>query len=54
MTQEKQSVLASIGGTIGGPRFVEQDEVCSAFPVAVSSVQVPAQFGPNSPFSVVY
>lgn len=41
MTQEKQSVLASIGGTIGGPRFVEQDEVCSAFPVTVFWSGVP-------------
>jgi len=27
MVQEKQGVLASLGGTIGGPRFVEQDDV---------------------------
>lgn len=27
MTQEKQSMLASIGGSIGGPRFVEDDDV---------------------------
>jgi hypothetical protein len=27
MVQEKQGVLASIGGTIGGPRYMEQDEV---------------------------
>ena len=27
MVQEKQGVLASLGGTIGGPRFIEQDDV---------------------------